>query len=56
MCEDPVLLPLLRQLEEAAQKIDPAIEGDIRERMKMRSEELEAFKEIAARNVKSEGC
>lgn len=50
-----ILLPFLRQLEEAAQKIDPAIEGNIRERTKMRSEELEAFKEIAARNVKSEG-
>ena len=48
------LIPLIHHLEEAAQKIDPTIEADIRERMKTRSEELEAFKEIAARNVKSE--
>lgn len=48
------LIPLIHHLEEAAQKIDPTIEADIRERMRTRSEELEAFKEIAARNVKSE--
>ncbi len=47
------LIPLIHHLEEATQKIDPTIEADIRERMKMRSEELKAFKEIAARNVKS---
>lgn len=48
------LIPLIQHLEEAAQKIDPTIDTNMLERMKKRSEELEAFKEIAARNVNSE--
>lgn len=48
------LIPLIQHLEEAAQKIDPTFDTNMLERMKKRSEELEAFKEIAARNVKSE--
>jgi hypothetical protein len=48
------LIPLIQHLEEAAQKIDPTIDTNMLEKMKKRSEELEAFKEIAARNVNSE--
>lgn len=48
------LFPLIQHLEEAAQKIDPTIDTNVRERMKKRLEELETFKEIAAKNVRSE--
>ena len=50
------LIPLVEHLEEVIHKMDHTIDTNLLERMKKRSEEIEVFKEIAAKNVKSENC